>query len=88
MPLVDKEDDNSDGEWSRVTYSDASRSPSPSKSFFPRPPPSPTRKAIKTKFYELKAGAVDWEDNVRERISARLVKILRQMMGLIRQRDA
>ncbi len=43
---------------------------------------------IKTKFYELKAGTVDWEDDVRERISAQWVSMLRQMTGPIRQRGA
>ncbi len=43
---------------------------------------------IKTKFYELEAGTVGWEDNVRERISAQWVTMLRQMTGPIRQRGA
>ena len=41
---------------------------------------------IKTKFYDLEAGTVDWEDDVRERISAQWVAMLRQMTGPIRQR--
>jgi hypothetical protein len=40
---------------------------------------------IKTKFYNLEAGTVDWEDDVRERISAQWVAMLRQMTGPIRQ---
>ncbi len=44
LPVVDGEDSDSDGEWSRATYSDASRSPSPSKPF--RPPPSLKPKVI------------------------------------------
>ncbi len=40
---------------------------------------------IKTKFYDLEAGTVDWEDDVRERISAQWVAMLRQMTGPIRQ---
>lgn len=43
---------------------------------------------IKTKFYELEADIVDWEDDVRERISAQWVNMLRQMTGPIRQRGA
>ena len=40
---------------------------------------------IKTKFYDLEAGTVDWEDDVRERVSAQWVAMLRQMTGPIRQ---
>ena len=32
---------------------------------------------IKFKFYELKAGTAEWEDEVRERISAQWVAMLR-----------
>ena len=32
---------------------------------------------IKTKFYDLKAGTIDQEDDVKERISAQQVAILR-----------
>ena len=39
----DDDNDDSDGEWSRPTYSDASRSPSPKPSL--HPPPSLKRKA-------------------------------------------
>ena len=41
---------------------------------------------IKTKFYELEAGTAEWEDEVREQISAQWVAMLRQMKGTIRQR--
>ena len=43
---------------------------------------------IKAKFYELEAGTAKWEDDVRERISAQWVAMLRQMTGPIRQRGA
>ena len=43
---------------------------------------------IKTKFYVLEAGTVDWEDDVRERISAPWVAMLRQMTDPIRQQGA
>ena len=44
LPLVVREEEEeSDGEWSRPTYSDASRSPSPTSSL--HPPPSLKRKA-------------------------------------------
>ena len=43
---------------------------------------------IKAKFYELEAGTADWEDDVRERISAQWVAMLRQMTGPIRQQGA
>ena len=43
---------------------------------------------IKTKVYELEAGTAGWEDDVRERISAQWVSMLRQMTGPIRQRGA
>ena len=42
---------------------------------------------IKSKFYELEAGTAEWEDDVRERISAQWVAML-QMKGPIRQRGA
>ena len=41
--VTKEEEDDSDGEWSRPTYSDASRSPSPTSSL--HPPPSRKRKA-------------------------------------------
>jgi hypothetical protein len=38
--VTKEEEDDSDGEWSRPTYSDASRSPSPTSSLHPPPPPT------------------------------------------------
>ena len=40
---------------------------------------------IMAKFYDLEAGMMDWEDDVRERISAQWVAMLRQITGPIRQ---
>ena len=42
---------------------------------------------IKSKSYKLKAGTAEWEDEVRERISAQWV-MLRQMTGSVRRRGA
>ena len=43
---------------------------------------------IKSKSYELEAGTAEWEDEVRERISAQWVAMLRQMTDAIRRRGA